>query len=179
MLCLENCDFMSHKKYAIPAPSFKNLFKHPALILGFGFGSGLIRPGPGTWGTLLGTLLFIPVLMWSELAAWLLFILSVIFGAWICGKAAEIIGVHDHGGIVWDEFSGIWLVLLLLPEQTPLMWVLAFVVFRVLDILKPWPINWADSKVDGGLGIMLDDLLAGFMAIGIIWAMNSTFNLLF
>jgi len=170
---------MHNKKANIPAPPFKELFKHPALFLGFGLGSGLIKPGPGTWGTLLGTLLFIPLLLWNETAAWILFILSVVFGSWICGRAAEIVGVHDHGGIVWDEFSGIWLVLLFLPEQSPLMWVMAFIAFRVFDIFKPWPISWADSKVEGGLGIMLDDWLAGLMAIGIIWGINTSFNLLF
>jgi len=170
---------MHDKKAKIPAPPFKDLFKHPALLLGFGFGSGLLKPGPGTWGTLLGTLLFIPLLLWSETVAWILFALSVIFGSWICGKAAEIVGVHDHGGIVWDEFAGVWLVILLLPEQTPLMWLLAFVAFRVFDIFKPWPINWADSKVHGGAGIMLDDILAGLMAIGFIWAGTVGFNLLF
>ncbi|MEA3404561.1 MAG: phosphatidylglycerophosphatase A [Pseudomonadota bacterium] len=170
---------MHDKKSNIPAPPFKALFKHPALLLGFGFGSGLLKPGPGTWGTLLGTLLFIPILMWNETAAWSLFVLSLVFGSWICGKAADMVGVHDHGGIVWDEFSGVWLVLLLLPEQTPLMWLLAFIVFRVFDIFKPWPINWADSKVHGGTGIMLDDILAGLMAIGFIWAGTMSFNLLF
>ncbi len=170
---------MHDNKADIPAPVLSALFKHPALLLGFGFGSGLIKPGPGTWGTLLGTLLFIPLLLWSEAAAWALFIFSLVFGSWICGRAADIVGVHDHGGIVWDEFAGIWLVLLFLPEQTPLMWLLAFVAFRVFDIFKPWPISWADSKVHGGTGIMLDDLLAGLMAIGFIWAGLLTFNLLF
>ena len=170
---------MHDKKSTIPAPPFKTLFRHPALFLGFGMGSGLIKPGPGTWGTLLGLLLFIPLLMWSELAAWGVFVLSVVFGSWICGKAAEIVGVHDHGGIVWDEFAGIWLVLLCLPEQTPVMWLFAFVAFRLFDIFKPWPINWADAKVHGGTGIMLDDLIAGAMAIGIIWAIHISLNLLF
>lgn len=160
-------------------PTFRALFSHPALLLGFGFGSGLIKPGPGTWGTLLGTLLFIPLLMWSESVAWSLFALSVLFGSWICGRAAELVGVHDHGGIVWDEFAGIWLVLLCLPEQSPVMWLLAFVAFRIFDIFKPWPINWVDSKVHGGTGIMLDDLLAGVMAIGIIWAVYESMDLLF
>ena len=170
---------MHDKKSNIPAPPFKTLFTHPALLLGFGFGSGLIKPGPGTWGTLLGLALFVPLLLWSETAAWIVFILSVLFGSWICGKAADIVGVHDHGGIVWDEFAGIWLVLLCLPEQTPWMWLCAFVAFRLFDIFKPWPINWADSKVHGGTGIMLDDLLAGGMAIGIIWAIHISLNWLF
>jgi len=169
---------MHHKKLNQPTPHFKTLFSHPALLLGFGLGSGLIKPAPGTWGTLMGLVLFIPLLMWHEAAAWFVFVLSVLLGPWICGKAAEIVGVHDHGGIVWDEFSGIWLVLLCLPEQNPIMWLWAFVAFRLFDIVKPWPINWADTKVQGGLGIMLDDLFAAVMAIGFIWAMNGFMNLL-
>ena len=172
-------DLMHDKKNIPPTPTFRALFTHPSLLLGFGFGSGLLKPGPGTWGTLLGTVLFIPLLMWSEAVAWGLFILSVLFGSWICGRAAELIGVHDHGGIVWDEFVGIWLVLLCLPEQSLLMWLFAFAAFRVFDIFKPWPISWADTKVSGGFGIMLDDLLAGLAAVAFIWAIYASLNLVF
>lgn len=153
------------------SPSFSDLFQKPILMLGFGFGSGLARKGPGTVGTLLGVFIFIPLLLWSELAAWGLLIVSLILGSWICGRSADIIGVHDHGGIVWDEFAGIWLVLILLPEQTWIQWLLAFILFRVFDIFKPYPINWADSKVSGGFGIMLDDILAAIYTIAVIWLM--------
>lgn len=163
------------EKTKVPAPPFKEILKHPAMFLGFGLGSGLLKPAPGTWGTLLGLLLFIPILLWSELAAWTVFIASILLGSWICGTAADKIGVHDHGGIVWDEFAGIWLVLLLLPEQTWLMWILAFVFFRVFDIVKPWPINWADTKVDGGAGIMLDDIIAAVYALAVIWLLQYGF----
>ena len=145
-------------------------------MLGFGFGSGLSPKAPGTFGTLLGLLLFIPIILWNETAAIMLFIFSIVFGNYICGKSAEIMGVHDHGGIVWDEFAGIWLVLLLLPEQNLFYWVLAFAIFRVFDIWKPYPINLADQKLEGGFGIMFDDILAAVYSIIFIWASHSVFN---
>jgi len=94
---------------------------------------------------------------------------SILAGGYICGASAEYMQVHDHGGIVWDEFAGIWLVLLLLPEHTWFYWLMAFIGFRVFDIAKPWPINWADKKVSGGVGIMLDDLLAAGYTLAVIW----------
>ncbi|WP_319557680.1 phosphatidylglycerophosphatase A [Thiomicrorhabdus sp.] len=160
---------MSSQKNKIPAPPFSQIVKDPAQFLGYGLGSGLITPAPGTWGTLAGLILFLPVVLWSETAAWVLLALGLLVGSWICGKSAEAIGVHDHGGIVWDEFVGIWIVLIFLPEQTWVWWLAAFVSFRVFDIIKPWPIGWVDSKVSGGLGILLDDVLAGLMAAAVIW----------
>lgn len=140
-------------------------------MLGFGFGSGLAAKAPGTFGTLLGVLLFIPLLSVSQEAAWLVFALGLLAGAWICGRAAELIGVHDHGGIVWDEFVGIWFVLLLLPAsyQAWYGWLAAFILFRLFDIVKPWPIRWLDQSVHGGLGIMLDDIVAALFALIPIW----------
>lgn len=138
-------------------------------MLGFGFGAGLAKKAPGTFGTLLGLILFIPILLWCETLAWLIFIASIVFGSYICGKSAQIIGVHDHGGIVWDEFAGIWLVLLLLPEQNIWYWLLAFIIFRIFDIAKPWPINLADTKLSGGFGIMFDDILAAFYSLIVVW----------
>jgi len=156
-----------HSKPRIP--KFKELMEQPVLMLGFGFGSGLAKKGPGTAGTLLGLLLFIPIILWSEWAAWTVLLVGTLLGSYICGKSSELLGVHDHGGIVWDEFVGIWLVLLLLPEQNVWFWVFAFIMFRLFDIWKPWPIRWIDQKVEGGFGIMLDDILAAFYALGVIW----------
>lgn len=160
---------MKDKSIKVSAPSFGELWSNPVLMLGFGFGSGLLPKGPGTAGTLLGLLLFIPLLLWNEWLAWALLLLGTLFGSAICGKSSEYLGVHDHGGIVWDEFVGIWLVLLLLPEQNILYWTLAFAAFRLFDIWKPWPILWVDHKVEGGFGIMLDDVLAAIYAIAVIW----------
>ena len=132
-------------------------------FLAFGFGTGLAREAPGTWGTLAG-LAVMPLLYWLPLPLALLWIvLASIFGIWLCGRVAEDLGVHDHGGIVWDEMVGIWLTLILLPNSL-MWWVLGFILFRILDIVKPWPISWLDRRLSGGLGIMLDDMLAGVIA---------------
>ena len=132
-------------------------------FLAFGFGTGLAKKAPGTWGTLAG-LAVMPLLYQLPLQLVLLFIvLASIFGVWLCGRVAEDLGVPDHGGIVWDEMVGIWLTLILLPNSL-VWWVLGFILFRILDILKPWPISWLDRHVAGGLGIMLDDILAGIIA---------------
>lgn len=159
------------------APTFRALFRYPALFLGFGFGSGLLPKGPGTWGTLAGGLLFLPLLLNAPALAWGLAIMGTFLGGWVCGRSAELVGVHDHGGIVWDEFVAIWWVLLLLPQQSLTYWIFAFVVFRLFDIFKPWPIKQVDAKVEGGWGIMLDDLLAAVYSIGVIWAMVSIFSI--
>ncbi|GKT12072.1 MAG: phosphatidylglycerophosphatase A [Thiomicrorhabdus sp.] len=164
---------MKDKHSKPPIPRFSDLIEKPILMLGFGFGSGLAKKGPGTAGTLLGLLLFIPIILWSESAAWAVLLVGTLVGSSICGKSSELLGVHDHGGIVWDEFVGIWLVLVLLPEQNLLFWALAFITFRLFDIWKPWPIKWVDQKVHGGFGIMLDDVLAAIYAIGVIWLYQS------
>lgn len=160
---------MKNKSTKVSAPSLSELWSNPVLMLGFGFGSGLAPKGPGTAGTLLGLLLFIPLMLWNEWMAWVVLLLGILFGSAICGKSSEYLGVHDHGGIVWDEFVGIWLVLLLLPEQNILYWTLAFAAFRLFDIWKPWPILWVDHKIEGGFGIMLDDILAAIYAVAVIW----------
>lgn len=138
-------------------------------FLAFGFGTGLAKKAPGTWGTLAG-LALMPLLyllpLWLGLVV---IVLACVFGIWLCGRVAGDLGVHDHGGIVWDEIVGIWMTLILLPN-TWQWWLLGFVLFRILDILKPWPISWLDRHVGGGLGIMLDDMLAGLIAAAILYA---------
>lgn len=140
-----------------------SVWRNPWHFLAFGFGSGTMAKAPGTWGTLVG----LPfVLLWQQLPAWgygLLIAVSALFGCWLCGKVARDLGVHDHGGIVWDEMVGIWITLWLAPPGW--LWLLlGFVLFRVFDILKPWPISWIDRHIHGGIGIMLDDVLAGVLA---------------
>ncbi|TDQ36830.1 phosphatidylglycerophosphatase A [Thiopseudomonas denitrificans] len=138
-------------------------------FLAFGFGSGLARKAPGTWGTLAG-LGFVPLLQLLSLPlALTVIVLASVFGVWLCGKVAEDLGVHDHGGIVWDEFVGIWITLVLLPAHWG-WWLAGFVVFRFFDILKPWPICVLDRRLGGGLGIMLDDILAGVLAALVLLA---------
>lgn len=138
-------------------------------FLAFGFGTGLAKKAPGTWGTLAG-LALMPLLYLLPLWLGLLVIaLASVFGIWLCGRVADDLGVHDHGGIVWDEMVGIWMTLILLPN-TWQWWLLGFILFRILDIFKPWPISWLDRHVSGGLGVMLDDMLAGLIAAALLYA---------
>lgn len=152
---------------ATPVPL--SIWSNPWHNLAFGFGAGGMPRAPGTWGTLVG----LPfVLLWASLPLWgqgLVLVASIVFGVWLCGKVARELGVHDHEGIVWDEMVGIWLTCFLLPAE-PLWLALGFVVFRVMDIAKPWPISWVDRHVHGGFGIMLDDVLAGVAAWGVMQA---------
>jgi len=137
------------------------------LLLAFGFGSGLSPKAPGT----IGTIAAIPLwwlLAQLPLASYLIVVLvSAIIGIYICGAAAKTLGVHDHGGIVWDEFVGFWIAMAALPVTWTSL-ILGFVLFRFFDIVKPWPISWLDKKVSGGFGIMIDDVIAGLAAAGII-----------
>jgi len=145
---------------AVPA---KFSWRNPWHVLAFGFGSGLSARAPGTVGTLAALICYLPLaqLPWTAYLA--ITMLATLIGIAICGRTARDLGVHDHGGIVWDEFAGFWITMLFAPPGW--VWIgLGFVLFRLLDILKPWPIKWADTKVGGGLGIMLDDVLAGIMA---------------
>ena len=140
---------------------------NPWHLLAFGFGSGLAKWMPGTFGSLAAIPL---VILLSLLPLWLAIlaiVLSCLVGITICQRAADDLQVHDHPAIVWDEFAGMFITFI----AVPLTWqnlVLGFVVFRVFDILKPWPIRWADKQVSGGLGIMLDDIIAGFFALVIL-----------
>jgi phosphatidylglycerophosphatase A len=162
---------MTSKKthHTVPAPSFSQLLSSPVLLMGFGFGSGLAKKGPGTVGTLLGFALFLPLLLWNETLAWAVLIVATLGGSYICGESSRLLGAHDHGGIVWDEFIGIWLVLLCLPQQTWPFWLAALLLFRLFDIWKPWPIGWIDHHVAGGFGIMLDDIVAALFALAVLW----------
>jgi phosphatidylglycerophosphatase A len=84
-------------------------------------------------------------------------------GVYWCDRSSKALGVHDHGGIVWDEFVGYWITMFMAPKG--ILWMLVgFVLFRLFDIVKPWPIRWLDRHVEGGFGIMLDDVLAGVFA---------------
>ncbi|QJD72020.1 phosphatidylglycerophosphatase A [Marinobacterium sp. LSUCC0821] len=148
-----------------------SIWRNPIHFLAFGLGSGAAPKAPGTFGTLAAIplwLLFADLPILSYIA---LIVVASLVGIWLCGQTSKDLGVHDHGGIVWDEFVGLWITYIALPEGW--VWVLfGFLLFRLFDIWKPWPIGWADSKVSGGLGIMLDDILAGFMALGVLQAVN-------
>ncbi|MEC7690337.1 MAG: phosphatidylglycerophosphatase A [Pseudomonadota bacterium] len=146
--------------------------KNPVHFCALGFGSGLIPLMPGTFGSLAA----IPLILLFAPAGNFIFItatiLSCIAGVYFCGKTATDMGVHDHGSIVWDEVAGMLLTFLFVPLSMSTL-IAGFVLFRIFDILKPWPIGPVDKTVHGGLGIMLDDILAGIMACvslhGLVW----------
>jgi phosphatidylglycerophosphatase A len=147
-----------------PIPGLARMvFRDPVHWLAFGFGSGLLPVAPGTWGSLLAVGIFwlLPPLPLTLILP----ALAVAFaaGCVICGTSARRLGVHDHGGIVFDEIVAMLLVLCVTP-RTPGWTLAAFLLFRVFDVVKPWPIREADHRIPGGLGIMLDDVLAAVYA---------------
>lgn len=146
---------------AVPL-TFKFLFAHPAHFLALGFGAGLAPKAPGTVGTLVAFPLYWLLAENPFFWVWIAVFLAV--GVWACGVAGRNLGVHDHGGLVWDEVAAFLMVLPFAPPSLP-GFVLAFALFRLFDIWKPFPIGWLDARVPGGLGVMLDDVLAAGYAI--------------
>ncbi len=161
-----------------PCPPTASVWEKLIYWLGIGLGSGLPKRAAGTWGTVGGLLVAIPMLwlgFWGFLAVT---VMGALVGSYICGKTSDLMGVHDDPHIVWDEWVGMWVSLL------PILWLhfyddallqghqlsllllyfAAFVAFRFFDILKPFPIKWVDKNVSGGFGILIDDILAGLMA---------------
>jgi len=149
-----------------------SVWRNPIHFLAFGLGSGASPWAPGTVGTLAAVPLWY-LLAQTPLSIYLLLVLAALLvGVWLCGRTSRDLGVHDHGGIVWDEFVGYWITMIAVPMDW--IWALTgFILFRLFDILKPWPIGPVDRQVQGGLGIMMDDVLAGIMAAavlqGLIW----------
>ena len=141
--------------------------KNPVHFLAVGFGSGLLKPAPGTWGTLAG--LMLSILLWNITQSNLFFIflavISFIFGCYLCQKMSNDLGVHDDGRIVWDEIVAIFLMFAFLPEYNWFIYIFTFISFRIFDILKPYPIRYFDEKLESGLGIMVDDILAAIFAL--------------
>ena len=139
------------------------LMKHPVLILATGFGSGLLPKAPGTYGTLAAIPLYILISGFDLATYWITFMSLFLIGILICKKAAEVLDVHDHPSIVWDEIVGYLITMYSLPQNWTLV-IAGFILFRFFDIVKPWPIRTVDKTVKGGLGIMLDDVIAGAAA---------------
>ncbi|MET0064723.1 MAG: phosphatidylglycerophosphatase A [Candidatus Thiodiazotropha sp.] len=141
---------------------------NPVHLLAFGFGSGLTPKAPGTFGTLVGVPAYLLLQPLSPVYYGFVVAAAFLAGIWLCGRTSRDLGVHDHGGIVWDEIVG-YLVTMLWAPPGWLWMIMGFVLFRVFDIFKPWPIRWFDQKVSGGFGIMLDDLIAGLFAAALLF----------
>jgi phosphatidylglycerophosphatase A len=137
---------------------------NPIHFLALGFGSGLLPKAPGTYGTFAAIPLYL-LLAPTSMSTYLIIVMIMsVAGIYICGKAAKDAGVHDHGAIVWDEIVGFIITMFMVP----LSWqsiVVGFILFRIFDIFKPWPISYIDKNLHGGLGIMVDDIIAGLAAL--------------
>ena len=145
----------------------KVVFSDPVHFLAFGFGAGLSPWAPGTAGTVVAVLIGIATEPLGLPARVVLVVLIAAIGIWLCGESARRLQAHDHPGIVWDEIAGYLLAMLAAPPGWP--WIAAgFVLFRLFDIVKPWPIRDLDHGIGGGVGIMLDDIVAGVYAGAII-----------
>jgi phosphatidylglycerophosphatase A len=143
-------------------------FAHPAVLVATWFGIGLLPITPGTWASL-AALPFAWAIR-SHLGTTGLAVATVIaftIGWWAAATVAKASAIEDPGAVVIDEVAAQWLVLLPAPLD-PLAYALAFLLFRFFDIWKPWPVRWADRHVKGGIGIMLDDLLAGVYAVALL-----------
>ena len=151
-------DSLALRKVALASPSG---------LLAFGFGSGLSPFAPGTMGTLVAIPFTFLLKGLGDAGFWLVLILLFLLGIKVCGHVSRKLGVHDHGGIVWDEMVGYWLAVAFVPLQW--QWMLAaFLLFRLFDIFKPWPIRQIDKKISGGFGIMVDDVVAALFTIVIL-----------
>lgn len=145
--------------------------KHPVHLLAAGFGSGLSPKAPGTVGTLAAIPFFLLFYHFLNDQQYLIMLgLTFLLGIYLCGKTAKDIGVHDHGGIVFDEFVGLWITYAFLPNTHWLWLLIGFACFRFFDIVKPFPIGLIDKRIKGGFGIMIDDVIAGLYALGLLQA---------
>ncbi|MDX2427536.1 MAG: phosphatidylglycerophosphatase A [Xanthomonadales bacterium] len=160
-------------KSAPVRPSLKKVaLGSPAGFLAFGFGSGLSPFAPGTMGTLVAIPFIFVLKEMGNPGFWVVLVLLFLLGVKLCGDVSRKLGVHDHGGIVWDEMVGYWLSAAFVPLQWP--WLLAaFLLFRFFDIVKPWPIRQLDKEVSGGFGIMIDDVVAALFTVAILAVLQS------
>ncbi|MDA8329233.1 MAG: phosphatidylglycerophosphatase A [Betaproteobacteria bacterium] len=156
----------------ISAPDWHFVLRHPAHFLAFGFGSGLSPVAPGTAGTLVAIPLYYALVVWLPMPLmYAVLIAALVVGVWACDVTGRALGEVDYGGIVWDEIAAFFLVLAVTPAR-PLWVLLAFVLFRLFDIWKPWPISWVDSRCKNAMGVMLDDVLAAVFTVLVIFSIQ-------
>ena len=146
-------------------PTLRFVLAKPAHFIAFGFGVGLFPLGPGTLGTVLAFPIYYALAQFLSGEALLACIAAaMLIGVWVCQVTGRNLGVHDHGGMVWDEIAAFMLVLYFIPPQ-PMWQAFAFLLFRFFDIVKPPPIRRLDQKIKNGFGVMLDDVVAAFYAL--------------
>ena len=151
-------------RHKVAWPTLAQVVRNPAYLIAFGFGIGLLRPGSGTWGSLLAAVMWPAMVVWlPEPMLGIFIVLTFVLGCVACGRAGRSLGVDDHVGMVWDEMVAVWMLLWALPHDI-LTIVTAVILFRVFDVAKPFPIRTLDAKVKGGIGVMLDDVMAAVCA---------------
>jgi phosphatidylglycerophosphatase A len=147
------------KKYKVP-PIPKSIWRNPLHFIAFGFGTGAIPVAPGTFGTLMAIPIYLLMQPLPKSIYFIVLTVFTLFCMWLCEKVSRDIKVHDHQGMCIDEFPGFLLTMFAVPFH--LIWIIiGFILFRVFDIWKPFPIRYVDAHVKGGFGMVLDDLLAG------------------
>lgn len=139
--------------------------KNPWHLLAVGLGSGLSPKAPGTCGSFLAMFFCMALLMAPWYVTPLVAIVVFFIGVKACNEAEKAMGIHDHGGLVIDEFVGMFISIIAFPQGAWYLAILAFALFRFFDILKPFPVSYADRNIKGGLGVMVDDVLAGLYAL--------------
>lgn len=164
-----------------PYPSTATAFEKCVYWLGIGLGSGLPKKAAGTWGTVGGAIIALPMLLLGFWGFLIITIIGCLIGSYICGKTSDLMNTHDDPHIVFDEWVGMWIALLPsvwlligIPDDKSglaywhpsliLFLIIPFILFRFFDIIKPFPIKWVDKNVSGGFGILIDDILAGVMS---------------
>jgi len=154
-------------------PDWKFLWRQPSMFIAFGFGSGLSPWAPGTVGTVAAFPLYWLLSLAGIKGWWLVLLCLPLFwlGVRVCDQADRILGVHDHGGTTIDEVVAMLLILAFTPSGW-LPWLVSFLLFRLFDILKPWPIRWLDRNIHGGMGVMVDDIAAALPCILILFLLN-------
>jgi phosphatidylglycerophosphatase A len=145
------------------------LLSSPAGWLACGFGSGLAPVAQGTFGSLAAILPWLLLRQLSLPINLLVIAIGFAIGVWACDVAGRALGVDDHRSLVWDEFIGQWIALL--PALLAPWWavIVGFILFRLFDVWKPWPIRWLDRHLKGGMGVMVDDVVAGLFAAILLW----------
>ena len=151
------------RNYTVP-PIPPTIWQKPSHFIAFGFGTGALPIAPGTFGTLIAIPFYLAICSLPLPLYITLVILAVIGSSWLCDRVSKEIAIHDHQGMCIDEVIGYLVTMTGAPHG--MMWiVLGFIFFRIFDIWKPWPINYADTHVSGGFGMILDDALAGVYSI--------------
>jgi len=149
-------------------PPARVIFTNPVHFLAFGMGSGLSPVAPGTTGTLAAIPFTWLMAHYLSLPGYLAITLfALVIGFWICGRSSEMLGVHDHRGIVWDEFVGYFITMIAVPTEW-YWYLLGFFLFRFFDVIKPWPAHYFDNRIHNGIGIVMDDVVAGLYALAVL-----------